>query len=231
MTETDWLSCCDPTAMLDFLGERAGGRKLRLFACACCRRIWPMLADERSRKAVEIAEGYADGMASGSELGAARIDAEEAADELTSRSIDAGTGPDGPAVSAAAAAMNAADDRFEADDPEGSAPFYAASNAHLAVSDTSPSGASAELAAQCRLLRDIVGNPFRPTSLDSSRLAAGVRDLARVMYDRRSFERMPELARALEQAGCTNEEVLRHCRQEGEHVRGCWVVDIILDRK
>ncbi len=161
MTETDWLICNNPTAMLDFLEGRSSNRKLRLFACACCRRIGPSLRDERSRKAVEIAERYADGEVSEGEREAADRDAGNAVDEISHLSIEEGTGPDSPASSAAAAAMNTLDPIFTAYDPEGSAPFYAASNALLSLPDPSPSRSSAERAAQGLLLRDIFG-PLLP---------------------------------------------------------------------
>jgi Imm-5 like putative immunity protein len=63
MTESEWNSCQDPQTMLDFLRTtgRASERKLRLFACTCARRVWHLLEDERSRRAVAVAESYAAG--------------------------------------------------------------------------------------------------------------------------------------------------------------------------
>src|SRR4051812_17546871 len=61
MTEHEWLTAIDPRPLLEYLRYRASNRKLRLFACACCRRIWHLLTDARSRRAVEVTERWADG--------------------------------------------------------------------------------------------------------------------------------------------------------------------------
>jgi hypothetical protein len=71
MTEAEWMSCDDPTRMLEFLRGKASDRKLRLFAVACCRRIWQFLTVEALHSAEEIAQRYADGTASQVDLKAA----------------------------------------------------------------------------------------------------------------------------------------------------------------
>jgi len=81
------------------------------------------------------------------------------------------------------------------------------------------------------LLREIFGNPFRPVTLNPSWLTSTVITLAQKMYDFRDFSAMPILADALQDAGCDNEEILKHCRNPSEHVRGCWCVDLLLDKK
>jgi hypothetical protein len=87
-----------------------------------------------------------------------------------------------------------------------------------------------ERAMHCALLRDIVGNPYRPATLDPAWLTPKVTALATSIYNDRAFDRMPILADALEDAGCDNSHVLEHCRGPGLHCRGCWVVDLILDK-
>ena len=86
---------------------------------------------------------------------------------------------------------------------------------------------------QCALLRCLFGNPFRPVSLDPAWLgwnAGTVVKLAQAIYDDRRFGELPVLADALEDAGCTDAAILAHCRGPGEHVRGCWAVDLVLGR-
>jgi hypothetical protein len=86
----------------------------------------------------------------------------------------------------------------------------------------------AERHQQAQLIREIIGNPFHPVAfLPEWRTDTAVA-LARTMYEAREFSALPILADALQDAGCTNEEVLNHCREPGEHARGCWVLDLVL---
>jgi hypothetical protein len=81
------------------------------------------------------------------------------------------------------------------------------------------------------LLRDIFANPFRPVAINPAWRTSNVTALAQSIYDERAFDRLPILADALEDAGCDNVDILNHCRQPGEHVRGCWVVDLVLGKE
>lgn len=214
MTEAEWINCADPHLMLLHLRNNTRERKRTLFACACCRRIWRLLNDTRSRRAVEVAELFADGLAS-----------EEQRQEAFS----------------AAWAVNAHPRDFAR---QPSSLYFAAIAAWLAVGKcTGATSRAAGVAAahhagdenaerreQAHLLRDLFGNPFRPLGISPSCRTASVVAQARSIYDERTFDRLPILADALEEAGCTNPDVLEHCRALGPHVRGCWVVDLILGK-
>jgi hypothetical protein len=102
-------------------------------------------------------------------------------------------------------------------------------------------GILSEQARQCRVLRCIIGNPFRPVTINPAWLAwndGTVVKLAEAIYQERELPsghfdgtRLGVLADALEEAGCTNTDILDHCRQQEEHVRGCWVVDALLGKE
>ncbi|MGE3805012.1 MAG: hypothetical protein AB7K24_10100 [Gemmataceae bacterium] len=86
---------------------------------------------------------------------------------------------------------------------------------------------------QVATMKCVYGNPFRPVTFDEAWLTwrdATVVRLAEAIYAERAFERLPILADALEESGCTNEKILGHCRRPGLHVRGCWVVDGVLKK-
>ncbi len=88
-----------------------------------------------------------------------------------------------------------------------------------------------ERIAQCALIRDIFGNPFRPVVFSADWRSTDAVAIARTMYESRDFGAMPILADALQDAGCDNEDILSHCRDTNQtHVRGCWVVDLVLGK-
>jgi hypothetical protein len=82
----------------------------------------------------------------------------------------------------------------------------------------------------CDCVRDIFGNPFRPATLDPAWRTSTAVAIAKGMYESRDFGAMPILADALQDAGCDSDDILDHCRGPGPHVRGCWVVDLVLGK-
>jgi hypothetical protein len=229
MTEAEWLAGADVGRMLRLLRDQAGPRKFRLFACACCRRVWEALTPNQ-RRAVELAERYADRAVRLAELKAARPDFR---DETSGHwaavwAARAAAAPRDMALAAGAAARDCRDVRAAADCPRHRHPaFRTWVVAALAVK-------TAEEAAQRALLRDLFGNPFRPAPVDPAWLAwhdGTVPRLARGLYDEGRFADLPVLADALEEAGCGDEALLAHCRGAGPHVRGCWVLDLLLGKR
>jgi hypothetical protein len=214
VTEAEWLSSADAQPMLQYLKDGPGPRKRRLVAVACCWRIGHLLT-QNGRKAVEAAERFADGLIEEPELTAAmgavghprtnpRFRAAEAA-RFTSYP---------PLMDWTSAAANVAVDAVWYDEQDRPIPEKRA----------------AEESAQAHLLRDVVGNPFRPLTADPAWLTSTVVALAEGIYAERAFDRLPILADALQDAGCDNAEVLDHCRGPGPHARGCWVVDLLLGK-
>jgi hypothetical protein len=89
-----------------------------------------------------------------------------------------------------------------------------------------------EHAVQAALIRDIFGNPFRPVRFEPAWRTSTAVALARQMYESREFSAMPILADALQDAGCDSDDIFTHCREvNATHVRGCWVVDLVLGKE
>jgi hypothetical protein len=222
MTEAEWPKLTDPTPMLDFLRGKPSDRKLRLFACACCRRVSHLLNLEYCRTLTEISERYADGLASDGEREAALA---KAAEEFETAHHPTQSGEDAASATLLAAVRGVTYASDAAWYATKAARFTASSHGCKALAE------AAERQGQANLLRCIFGNPFRLTSLDPAWQTPTVLALAQAVYDQRAFDRMQELADALEKAGCTNTDLLAHCRQLGEHVRGCWVVDLLVGKE
>jgi hypothetical protein len=213
MTEAEWLVCSDPQPMLEFLRGRASDRKLRLFACACCRKLLHPFQPQKYRNATEAAERHADRLLTEEEVDAVKWQW----DRIDRRHL---SGREECEVQAVCGSL-----RVSA--AEG------ASYAGQAVTEIgiSPVG----------LLCCIFGDPFRPMTIDPAWIArhdGTIPKLAQAIYDDRHLpsghldpHRLAVLADVLEDAGCTDHDILAHCRGPGPHVRGCWVVDLMLGKE
>jgi len=255
MTESEWLASEDPHRMLDYLcavtGSTYGGpteydrkpsdRKLRLFAVACCRQVWSLLADDVlcpncdgrgllpstdgdfhycldchstgrincSRKAVEVAERFADGKVTKDSLCDARWKAASVWENV-----------DGQAELDAETAMMMADECCHADAEE-AADF-------MVREKVLP---SREIVAD--LLREIVGNPFAPQDALAFQWQQyqTARAMAEEAYANRDWGLLPILADNLADAGCENAALLAHLRSDANHVRGCFALDCVLGKE
>jgi hypothetical protein len=226
MTEAEWLACTEVGPMLAHLGDDVSPRKLRLFACACCRRIWYLMQDELIRKVVRIAEQHADGRAGVSRLRRVTVSAEGVAEGMEGAVWSAAK----TRVMAAAAALGTTLSGNGIHSARCAA--SAVSCATVVPPFSAEAAKTAEEAAQAGLLRCIF-QAFPTVALDPAWLTwndGAVGRLAQSAYDERAFDRLPVLADALEDAGCADTAILGHCRGPGPHARGCWVVDLLLGK-
>jgi hypothetical protein len=244
MTEQEWKSNAELGAMLYYVEGIASQRKLRLFTLACCHRASHALVDDRSKSALAALERYIEGQLNQGDLVVLHALAKEASDAIEAPLYVDGA-IEGNSESAAACAVFCSTDpdiaptsqRSITTSSVGSAAFWARAALSHPVwkrtnnSEEAEAADSAEATVQADLLRDIFGNPFRPVSLEEAWLTSDVLALAHGIYDDRAFDRMPILADALQDAGCTNDDILSHCRDANQvHVRGCWVVDLVLGK-
>lgn len=247
------------------LSEPNFSRKMRLFSCACCREIWGHLPDERSRKAVEMSEEYADKKVDREKLVEAWVRAIHAAtDEIHGeersllRTLMGLLRLPSSALLApvwAAWESETASERVQnlLEDPSQTFPslsmitrFQVAYYMHRGANSTPLAAAQAAASAsepflraegkpekQCTIMRDVLGYPLRRRrSPDPCVLAwndSAVVKIARIIYNERAFADMPILADALEDAGCRENDMIAHCREHTFHVRGCWVLDRLLE--
>jgi hypothetical protein len=228
MTEQEWLECEDIRELLDYLVGRASSRKFRLFGCACSRRIWHLLVDERSRNAVSVAERYADGLATEEEIDAARRQMVACRNETALR--PGSPAVDGWAFGAAEAVLF--DTPFWNPGAASRGAFTVAwTAAEAAWRVTGEAGPKPEACRQLPLLRDIFENPYRPAWVDGSGLTPQVIALAETIYVEGWFSGLPILADALEEAGCQDVQILGHLRSGEEHYRGCHILDALLGKE
>jgi len=228
---TEWFACRDLDSLcrklrpLDYgVTIRFSDRKWQLFGVACVRRVMHNFKDPRTHELVNVVERRADDLLTAEEakhlwekaLNPSNKDTEVpencSRDELTARSAYQGL---------VALAFGSAD------------ATRASESARWARRASGQS--KLEEDAQITLLRDIFGNPYRPCLSPSPGLLAWndgiVLKLSQGIYDERAFDRLPILADALEAAGCADANILEHCRESKVHVRGCWVIDLLLERE
>jgi hypothetical protein len=234
MTESEWLASSDPAPMLLLDGlenpDRALTRKLRLFAAACCRRIWHLLPDEDSRRRLEWLERFADGAATETELqdalpsiGPGTFSYSPESRRYVAFGHSCSVDPAEKARLAVLASAGAGPALFQL--------RYGRAHAVDAVwRHAGPAARKAEWAAQADLLRCILGNPFQEARFDPAWATPRVLAMARQAYDDRDFAVLPVLADALEDAGCDEARMLRHLRSSGPHARGCWALDLLLGK-
>jgi hypothetical protein len=212
----------------------ASDRKRRLFAVACCRLCRQLMRNPSHRADVDLAERFADGQATEAELTAAYHRVNDLACARYANTTEREIRRWAEMVAVANTLRLPAD----------------ASDAVWNLTRASQRGIERQMVA---LLHDVVGNPFHdinpawitpailPLLIHNQELAnsrfldewrtSDAQAVARGMYEARDFSAMPILADALQDAGCDNDAVLNHCRDpEQVHVRGCWVVDLVLGK-
>jgi hypothetical protein len=214
---------------------KASHRKLRLFAAACCRLFWDTCNIDVTRTAIETIERYADNQATDSELSRARSAAHSAAWRACWYSQNR------PSSTENALERQYYSERLRRPTDEVLRRFYfVAFMANITprlVADEMPMLRSDRLLVRSGLplLRDIFRNPFHTVSPIQSDLyvwnGGTIHAVATAIYNDRASDRLPLLADALEDAGCTDAEILGHLRSPGPHVRGCWPVDWILRKE
>jgi len=245
MTESEWQRCPLSAVMLRFLYAYPNGRKRRLFAVACLRRALASIPPN-FLPFVEIAEDYAEGRIDADALREAWScagwmydgdeDLLEEGETAPCEFDDTLTEADRRFANAVYRALEAPacydhPDQWSLNDAAG----WAAEGIADAISFLPEKRTWDEVtlwkerAAQADLLREIYGNPFRPIVFDPGWRSPEVMHLAETIYKTGAFERMPSLFGALRTAGCQEGVILAHCHSNHPHVRGCWLLDLILN--
>lgn len=222
MTEQEWLTPGSLYRHLDQFRGKKHHRKLRLFDVACARQFSQWFKDEVIYQALERAEQLADGKITESALARWRSKVEQANNlAITGNRKGAAIQQlaTGPVIYACATGQYSL--------------LHSAWHYLVSHRDRKKFG-KGFVARGPRLAHDMLlevfGNPFRPVAFNPSWRTSTAVGVARQMYETRDFTGMPILADALQDTGCDSDDVLNHCRNPGIHVRGCWVVDLVLGK-
>ncbi len=211
MTEEEWVASRSPVAMFRHLEAGPNDRKVLLYASALCR-LRPELLTDVIREWIAAVERVLGGEADEGTLDKVQ----ESAEFETSHLAEDGPGGTRTYYRAIADVVFVSWQFAETEDFDRPPPMEELRTVGKAHAD---------------IIRDIFGNPFRPISFAPAWRTDTAVSLAKHMYESRDFSAMPVLADALQDAGCDNDDILTHCRDEKQiHVRGCWVVDLILEK-
>lgn len=205
MTEAEWLACVELWPMLELVRGRCGARKLRLLGNAFVRRYY--LPGEAPH--ADQLDGQADDPHFSDAPSNAANYAWQMAKSCTDKLYQDAVARCGAVTHAGHVAAGTRAALYESLERQFAAP---------------------EAALQCQLARCVFGSPFRPVLFVPSWMTSDVKAIAEAVYRERRFHDLPVLADALEEAGCTDEQSLSHCRGPGPHARGCWVVDLLLGK-
>jgi len=236
MTEAEWLSLTDAFSLLHFVirFQRPSHRKLRLYGCGCCRLVWPLLCDERSRLTVEVAEAFADGKQSSKMPGKVpRWPTVTAICEWEKSCRQGRTQPTGTLRTLPPTQPGRSLGSFRSAQPTvarkgsrepltvGTDRLNPQQTARRLAWPTSSGTSSATLSGQL------------PST--TAALPQWSPPLAQAIYEERQLPsgqldptRLAVLADALAEAGCADPTILDHLRGPDSHVRGCWPVDLVL---
>jgi hypothetical protein len=223
--------------------RRRGGlcpayRKLRLFSCACCSRVLHRLPEPVCREALRAVEDYIEGLTAE----AAWVQAGEEFDRVRRRRYPTqGRPPDEDAWGALYSTVHRRweerYDELQEEEEQLHLVRYRWLSAAVAAKRAMAAAGGDQAWAPGHLLRDCFGNPHRPVALDPAWPTPDALALARAAYEGRELPRgtldpatLSVLSDALEEAGCRDGQVLDHLRGPGPHVRGCWVVDLLLGK-
>jgi hypothetical protein len=233
MTERLWWKSTDPNPLLIFLQDGSSSeRKLRLLACAFSRDLGKGIKDERFWNVVQIGERWTD---EGNEpIGSREIRA--AVNQLGDEAYDT---RDFDTYIATLDVLNLLDPQYPLFMFVRSVPGVWGRLREIGRDAVDRLRFGISLRKQpprphhwCRFVRDIFENSFSPVAFSPEWRTDTAIALARTMYESREFSAMPILADALQDAGCDNPDILVHCRDTSlTHVRGCWVVDLVLGKE
>lgn len=243
MTSAHWLAATDPdplVASARLTNLHGFERRTRLFGCACARQVWHLLPTD-PRSAVQVSERLAEGEASDTDLLAAAVALQNLPATPLQNAINAAGWASGAFYWSARPPGAAQSLLFQ---PVEAARYAARALASEAVGPAPQLSRVPETwhtdwtrvyddvrAAQAGFARDIFPPPNYTPYLESEWRTSTVLSLAWQIHDSGEFFNVPILADALQDAGCDDDAVLECCRVRADvHVRGNWVVDLVLGR-